>query len=216
MHFSYSTLNWMQTHSHCWINKMMGIKQERKYYFEEGTKAHRLIQNHVAGIEVRNDLDYLNVSFPLVEEKNFDEKLKFKFEYRGYQIIGYFDGWNFETRQFLEIKSSATPWSIAKFKKADQRKMYALASTLDSNFPIAKEAILITGSRDPRDWATKRLKVCKVPIVDKDYEDAKKFMDKGIDIFESGDFNGGLEDGRCVDRWCPWGNKCHFKGLGAA
>lgn len=208
MHFSYSTLNMLRTHSHCWINKQMGIKPEQKWYFTAGTEGHDLIQKHVSNAKKDPRLEGLEEYFPIVEKRPFDPDCKFSFMFEGYEIIGFFDGKNYETRHFLEIKLSGQPWSIGKFKRAVQRKIYAVAE------PVFTHATLITGSLHPNEWKQTPPKVYTIENTDKDREEAKKWLSEGIEIFENGDFNGGLdESGRCTDPRCPWGNKCHFKSF---
>ncbi len=207
MYFSYSTLNFLHTHSHCWINRMMGIKAEQNASMKKGIDGHEIIQRHVGGIKSDPRIEYLTEQFPIVEPKD-KESCKFVFQFMGYDILGFLDGDDPDNKRFLEIKLSSSPWSLKQFKDAVQRKIYALAK------PEYTSATLITGSLYPDEWPGKRLKVIQVPLTDKDREEAKIWMKEGIEVFENGDFNGGLdEDGRCTDPRCPWGNNCHFKKI---
>lgn len=205
MHFSFSTLNMLLEHPHCWVNKMAGIKQEDKEYFKLGRAGHNVIQKHVSGKEPHEHLKHITEKFPIVEERAFDDRCRFEFQYKGYKIVGFFDGLDPEAGRFLEIKLSGNPWSIAKFKKAEQRKLYALA------WPEATESVLITGKLNQDEWEKEPPKIYTVPVTKKDRESVKKWMDSALAVFEEGDFTKDLEDGRCNDPWCYWGKNCVFK-----
>lgn len=204
MHFSYTTLNMLQTSSHGWLNKVMGIPQEDKVYFREGTEGHRIIQDHVSGRKVDPRLSYLDIHFPIVEKRDFDPDTKFSITVDGYQIIGFYDG--LKPKGWLEIKLSSTPWRISQYVKSPQRWIYAYAD------PRLEVATLVTGSRNPDDWATQHLQVMEIPATEKDREKGLEFIRKGIEVFESGDFTGGLDDdGFCNDHRCLWGKNCQFR-----
>ena len=213
---SFSTINncLQPNNSHNWINKMMKIPVEVKPAMTAGRLGHDLIQKHVSGKELIKGLDYIKITFPIVEEKDFDERCKFSFEVKGYEIIGFYDGLDRENGNMLEIKLSSNPWSVGKFKKAVQRKIYSLAN------PDLKKAYLITGSTNPevwvknpeREWEYQPLKIYSLALTEKDRQDALKWIEAGIQLFENGDFSGGLdENDRCTDPWCPWGKNCSFK-----
>lgn len=185
---------------------MSGVKPEEKDFFKKGHEGHRLIQDHVAGIKKHEFLEHITEHFSIVEKVDFDKDCKFTMTIRGYEFIGFFDGKNPENKRFLEIKLSSTPWSLGKFKDSIQRKVYALAE------PTYTKAVLITGSLEPVEWKTNKLKVFELGLTQKDRDEALDWINKGLDIFEAGDFNGGLdENGRCTDRFCPWGQACFFK-----
>ena len=208
VHFSYSTLNFLHTHSHCWINKMMGIKVPENESMRLGKLNQRIIQEHVSGFKKDPRISYLTAEFSVVEKRDFDEDTKFTLNLFGYEIIGFFDGKSPEDKRSLEIKLSSSPWSMGKFKDSIQRKIYTLAE------PNYTESTLITGSLHPEEWEQNKLKFFVIKNTEKDKEDALKWIKEGILIFENGDFNGGLdEEGRCTDPWCPWGNACHFKQI---
>ena len=199
----------LRTASHCWINKMMKIQPEQYDYFTAGKEGHRIIQDHVAGIKKDPRLAFLTEVFPIVERRDFDPDCKFKMEIRGYDFIGFYDGKDPAYKRFLEIKLSSSPWTLGKFKDAIQRKIYALAE------PTYTEAMLITGSLKPDEWIITKPKIMTVDLTKADRDEAMQWINEGIDIFENGDFNGGLdENGRCnLGRGCPWGDACHFKHI---
>lgn len=207
---------------HEWINKQMGIPVPDYPFLKEGTDAHRIIQAHVSGKSICKDLKHIVTNFPVVEEKDFDEKCKFSFLLKGldghpdplvkeeYEIFGFVDGFDREKGRLLEIKTSSKPWSMTQFRDAMQRKIYALA------FPDFKEAYLITGSKDPFKWEKEAPKIYSLTLTRKDREEAFDWIVKGIKILESGDFSGGLdENGKCtgcfwnMDRY-PGIANCHF------
>lgn len=212
---SFSTINnCLQPHnSHNWINKMSGIKPEVTIYMTGGQLGHRLIQDHISGRKIIPGVE-IKPTFPIVEEKPFDERCKFSIKIGEYEIIGFKDGMNPEERSMAEIKLSGNPWSMLKFQKSPQRKIYALSD------PKLLVAYLITGGIDPETWVKtegkeyKPLKTYKVQVTDKDRQDGTDWIMAGIKLFEIGDFTGGLdENDRCTDRWCSWGKNCQFKQI---
>ena len=204
---SYSTINMLYEASHNWINKQMGIKQEDKIWFTQGKEAHRIIQDHVSGRKKDPRLEHITFHFPIVEEEDFDERTKFIIKVNEeYQVRGYMDGFNLETKQMLEIKSSSTLWTAGKYATLMQRKVYALGR------PDMVEGVLITCSRDPNKWAVEKPKTVIVQMTDADRAEAKEWIAKGIEIIEKGDFKGGLDEhGRCTNPRCLYGKNCLFK-----
>ena len=216
LHFSYSSLNDLIKCPHSWLNKMMGIKKPYRDYFVKGTEDHRIIQNHVSGRKRDPRIDWLKERFAIVEKRDFDPDCKFEIKIRGYSIIGYLDLQDPEHHRYGEMKFSSHPWSLGKFQKSMQRKLYSLAR------PEYDKAVLITGPFDPNLWVqrevagemTSELKVMELPITKQDRIDAEEWVNKALDIFEAGDFTGGLdENGRCIDRGCPYMENCHFRNI---
>ena len=202
--------------SHNWLNKQMGLKPEDHEYYHAGKKAHRIIQDHVSGKKPDERLLHIQYTFPIVEEVDFDSRCKFNFNFHHglldplatknkYNIIGFVDGLDPDNKTFLEIKSADPVWSLAKFQRAMQRKLYALAK------PDFKEAILITCSKDPSRWTTEAPRVYSVPLTDQDRKEASDWILGGIKMIEAGQFDGGLENGRCNDPRCYFGVNCQFK-----
>lgn len=206
LHFSYSSLNDLISCPHSWINKMMGIKKPDYGYFKEGKEGHRIIQDHIGGIKPYSKIEYLTERFSIVEEKEFDPRCKFEIFIDGYSIIGFLDARDEKEKKIGEIKLSSSPWSQGKFRSSPQRKIYALAH------PECERSILITGSRNPDEWDTNKLIIRELQITKKDREEAEEWIKKGLQIFENGDFTGGLdENGRCIDPRCPYGNNCYAR-----
>ncbi len=205
MHLSYSTINMVLEHPHCWLNKMMGFKPEEKPWMTEGREAHAIIQAHVSGKKLDDRLAYIGFHFPIVEETDFDPKCKFSFQFEGWEIIGFFDGLDPANKRFLEIKTSTEPWPISKYQQSYQRRLYSLAR------PEFTESILITGKRGPNTWKINQPKVYSLPLTDQDREEARVWLKKGIDFINAGDFTSDLVDGKCVDPRCYYGANCQFK-----
>ena len=207
MRLSFSSLNMLHEASHQWANKMMGIKVPDYPFLKEGKDAHRIIQDHVSGKKIHPFLKHIKIKFPVVEEVDFDERCKFSFPVKTdkgeCEIMGFYDGLDIKKGRLLEIKTSSTPWSLGKFRKSMQRKIYGL-----SNFKI-KEAFLITCPRNPDDWERNNPKLYSILFRASDYREATKWIFDGINIILKGDFTGGLdEDGKCTG--CFYGQNCSF------
>lgn len=210
----------------------MGLKPEDRPEYHQGTEAHLVIQQHVSGKKKDPRLEHLvdevdgqkiPIEFPIVEEKDFDERCKFNVtlkelfnvvppepgDYRPrdeYNIIGFFDGINKPKSRLLEIKTSSTPWGITKFIDLMQRKIYGLA------IPLLKETVCISGYRDMSLWQNEPPKFFTVPMRPEEKREALKWILGGIEIIESGKFDGGLdENGKCTDPRCYYGVNCSFR-----
>jgi len=209
---SFSAINnCLQPHnSHNWLNRVAEIEPEDHGYYHEGKEAHDVIQKHVSDAELHLDLLHITKKFEIVEKIEKDPECKFSFLFRGkeYKIRGYYDGRDKDTTELLEIKTSSAPWSLGKFQKSIQRKLYVL-----SNQKI-KTCYLITGKRKPAEWKETPPKLFKVPATLQDRQDAIDWLNAGINILESGEFTGGLtEDGRCNLPRCYFGCNCSFRNI---
>lgn len=233
IYLSYSSLNMLHNSSHQWACKMMGIEVPRNIYFDGGNYGQRIIQAHVSGKKKFDILEKLTQPFTVVEEKQFDERCKFvkHIEYGSDTIIiqGFADGLNPTEKRMMEIKLSSTPWSIGKYKKSMQRKIYAWG------FPQYEKGLLVTGMMLTReqiqeagndwlnwkaeDWEKRILEnwtespptASECAMTKEDAQEAEEYILKGIEILRAGDFTGGLENGVCTDRYCLYGDNCYFK-----
>jgi hypothetical protein len=210
---SYTSLNNL-LNGHEWINKQMGIPVPDYPFLREGKEAHRIIQDHVSGKKKHELLSHISIEFPIVEQKDFDERCKFTIPINEkYEVIGYVDGFNPEIGNLLEIKSSSTNWSMTKFRDSIQRKIYSLA------FPEYEESYLITGSKDPEEWKNDPPKLYSIHLSPEDKKEALEWITEGIKVLESGKFDGGLDsEGFCTG--CFWNMprfqdiaNCHFKRI---
>lgn len=207
---SYSSISNLYN-GHEWLNKQLGVPVPDYPFLKEGKEAHRIIQDHVSG-KIKNEfLKHIEINFPVVEEKDFDERCKFTIPIGDkYLVSGFIDGIDIKNNRFLEIKTSSKPWSMTQFRDAMQRKIYALSN------PKFKEAYIITGSKNPEIWEKEPPKMYSIPLTKKDRDEALDWIRGGILILESGKFTGGLdESGHCtgcfwnMDRYQNLAN-CHF------
>jgi hypothetical protein len=208
---SYSSISNLYN-GHEWLNKQLGIPVPDYPFLKEGKEAHRIIQDHVSG-KIKNEfLKHIEINFPIVEEKDFDERCKFTIPIGDkYLVSGFIDGIDIKNDRFLEIKTSSKPWSMTQFRDAMQRKIYALSN------PKFKEAYIITGSKNPSVWEKEPPKIYSLSLTQKDRDEALDWIRGGILILESGKFTGGLdENGKCtgcfwnMDRYQNLAN-CHFQ-----
>lgn len=200
---SYSTINNTINCNKYYLNhKVLGTPSVTFDYFTLGKEAHDIIQKHVSGTQEDPRLTKAGVSlpefkFPIVEKIDFDPETKFEIPFNdNYGVIGYLDGLDPDGKRFLEIKTGAKAWSMGQFIQLPQRKIYALAH------PDYTKMIAITTNRD-----LSEIKKYELNLTEKDREDAKEFIQKGIDIIEEGLFEGGekVDCPRCVFRdACQW------------
>jgi hypothetical protein len=217
IYLSYSSLNQLHNSSHEYLNKLLGAEVPEIIYLTEGKVGHRIIQAHVSGKKKDSRLSYLNITFPIVEERDFDDRLRFvkTLNLGGVEYIfqGFADGLNPYLKQRLEIKLSSTPWSIGKFEKSYQRKLYVW---FDKTY---KDDYLITGPRDPNVWDKQKLELMHLSPTDKDVKDAEDWVMKGIALLKdiktaikNREKSSGLsQDGKCINRWCLYSYNCQFK-----
>lgn len=197
---SYSTINncLQPENSHNWINKISGINIPETDSMKQGKYLHRKIQDQIKK-------DFLGYRFPIVEEKDQDERTHFEIQIdKEISVHGYLDGLNKRKKQFLEIKTGSKFWSINDFLKSEQLGIYSLG------FPKMTKVICITALQDESLWKVQLPKVFEIPITEKMKTRARKYIQDAIDLFIKGDFSGGLTDGVCLG-WCNYGRECLFK-----
>lgn len=206
---SYSTIeHCLQPHnSHNWLNKQMGIEVPDNDYFKEGKRLHRITQDHLSGKIIDERLKHIEYVFPLVEETDKDPRCEFFFKVNEkYQVHGFIDADNPEEKIFGELKFSGKMWTLGQFHKSIQRKIYALAK------PEYTHCIGITGLLDDSKWENERPKVYRIPLTQRDRDEAVKYINAAIELIEAGEFKGGLnEEGKCTDFRCYFGANCQFK-----
>ncbi len=202
---SYTTLNMLHTANHNWVNKMLGRIVPDRPEFRHGRLLHRIIQDHVSGIKTHPVLK-IPYTFDVVEVVDFDIKCKIKVRMSNkYEVIGYLDGFNTVENTSLEIKTGTKMWSLGQFQRSKQRCIYSLGKR------ELRENILITCNNYPCVWEHTPPKIYKIPVIQKDLDDAMTWIEQGIKIIEKGYFGGGLTDGRCLDPRCYYGDNCFFK-----
>ena len=200
MKLSYSTIKMLQEASHIWVNRLLGIPRVDYPWFAEGRRLHHLVQGHVSGKVAVKELIGFTDTFPLVEEVDFDERLRFTVPWQdGYELSGFVDGINNDTKHLLEIKTG-TMYSFGKFIKSMQRKLYQMAFP---NYSI----VLFTCGKEVVPYKTYEQK----PVTEKEIKSVTDWVNEGIKIIESNVFTGGLDaDGHCAVRYCEQGDSCHF------
>lgn len=217
VYLSFSSLNQIHNSAHEYLNKVMGVEVPENRFLTEGKVGERIITAHVSGTP-NEKIKFLTCSFPVIEEVQFDDRLRFKKEInvRGthYIIQGFADGLNPDLKTRLEIKLSSTPWSLGKFRKSMQRKMYTF---LDNG--EYKVDYLITGPRDPEKWDKNTLTLSRLEVDPQDPKDAEEWLMKGIERMENladimaerGPSTGLNEQGKCVNKFCLYGVNCRYK-----
>lgn len=194
---------------HNWINKINKVPQPENKYFELGSAAHRIMQDHLSGKVPNEAFSHIKAKFPIVEEVDFDDRLRFEVPYKEYLIMGFIDGLDRPMEEnpevMLEGKFSSSPWSLQQYKSSPQRKIYGWA------LRSLKHAILVTGKLNPDEWKLNRIKTAKVPFVEQDYIDAESYIDYAIQVLKDGAFTTDLVNGRCTDPRCYYGSNCMFK-----
>lgn len=209
MRLSFSTMRLLHECPHCYVNKMFKIKQPESIYLVEGKIAHGIMQRHVSDVEEHPAFAHIGLKFPVVEKIDFDPDCKFEVPFGKHTIIGFIDGLDKRVDEkptvMLEGKFSSSPWSLGKYKKDPQRKIYGWAMR------SVKTAYLITGKRTPEEWETIKPVTRKVDFTEQDYKDAEDYMSKAIKMIEEKDFYGDLDNGVCTSYNCWYGANCMFK-----
>lgn len=202
---SFSTINSVINCPHSWLTKQMGLPQVQSDFLTQGKEVHRVIQDHISGKDEKPLLKELNLPiFPIVEEKDFDERLKIEFNFnKSYQLMGFADGRTDDWKRIVEIKSSSKPWNQSRFAKSPQWKIYGLMK------PEIETVTLITTPRDIESWGAKNIKVFNADITDQHRKEARSFIEKGIGIIET------IKDQKLHEeepnRYC-WTVNCPFCG----
>lgn len=176
MMLSCSTLNAFLECPKSYLNKQMGLPKVDFEYFHYGKEGHKIIQEHISKKKLDERLKDLKLYFPVVEEKDFDERLKFELKFGKDSFIGFLDARNDEDKVFSDIKISTTLWTLKKFLDLQQRKVYQLAYP-DYSF------VGITATPDLKEVYTINL-----PSRAKDAENAKKWILEGFDKVRNSDF----------------------------
>jgi len=129
MQLSCSKLNSFLECPRTYLNATMYLEKEDFPYFHTGREGHAIIQKHISRKELDERLTekLSKYHFPVVEEKDFDERLKFKLKFGDDEFIGFLDARNDEQKVFSDIKISTTLWTMKKFLDLTQRKVYQLA-----------------------------------------------------------------------------------------
>jgi hypothetical protein len=129
-----------------------------------------------------------------VEEKDFDERLKFKLNFGSDEFIGFLDARNDEKKVFSDIKTSKTLWNMKKFVDLMQRKVYQLAYP-DYSFV----GITATPSLD-------KVYVVEIPNRPQDEETAREWIEDGFRAIKQSDFRPTEDKNKCFR--CVYRQSC--------
>lgn len=191
---SYSTMNALIHEPHTFICKyVLGLETFTTPYLEEGSRLHRIVQNHVSGRAEHPGLAHLPY-FPHVEQRPFDPAMQVRLPIDDtFSFIGYVDGLNPQTKQLLEIKTGSV-WNAQRFLDLVQWKLYAAA------LPDYVEVVFVNCSRSEAAWSRSTVAVYSHTITDADRAAATTFIAKAIHIVEHVDRYPLYVRGR--SRWC--------------
>src|SRR3712207_924400 len=105
---SFTTMNALIHEPHTFMCKYVhGLETFRTAAQEEGSRSHRIVQDHASGRAEHPGLAHLPF-FPHVEQQDCDPRTKVRMPINeDFSFIGYVDGLNPQTGQFLEIKTGA-------------------------------------------------------------------------------------------------------------
>jgi CRISPR/Cas system-associated exonuclease Cas4 (RecB family) len=187
---SYSTINNLYESPHSWINKQLGIEQPTSEAMAAGKVAHKILQDHVTGVKLDPRIP-LELSFKQAEYNCFapyNDK---------FSLYGFIDCISFNSKTFMEYKTSSSPWSQQKFDKLMQIPFYGLCT----NF---RKAFMVTSTKDLTGFKT----FYKV-ITEDEINNVKKWIDGAIYIIEKGDFFTDLDENKKC-KGCNWGQSCYF------
>ena len=191
---SYSTMNALIHEPHTFLCKyVLGLETFTTPYLEEGSRLHRIVQNHVSGRAAHPGLAHLPY-FPHVEQRPFDPTMQVRLPIDDtFSFIGYVDGLNPQTQQVLEIKTGSR-WSKQRFLDLVQWKLYAAA------LPDYAEVVFVNCSRPESAWSRRTVAVYCHTITEADRAAAAPFIARAIDIVAHVDRYPLYVKGR--SRWC--------------
>lgn len=215
---SFSTIkNCLQPeNSHNWVNKKNRVKFPENDAMRLGKELHREVQNHFAGNKIIKELGFIEDKFPVVEQKDFDERCRFYMQIDGdFAVQGFVDGKNLESKDVLEMKFVRNKlWSVSDFNTTYQKKLIALCMPTYKRF-VGFTAIMPekkkSGGFDYKIWKINKPKLYPIEFTEADRKEAREWIKKAMDTVVSGHFDGGLEDGVCTNRYCYYGVNCMFK-----
>jgi hypothetical protein len=168
-------------------------------YFEYGKEGHKIVQKHISRKTLDPRLNNFTLGyFPIVEEKDFDERLKFEMKFDEDKFIGFLDARNDDLKVFSDIKISTTLWTLKKFLDLMQRKVYQLAYP-DYSF------VGISATPDLSD-----VSVIEIPNRPQDAEKAREWIEFGIKAINESKFkaNPNANCFRCVYKNSCSDSKC--------
>ena len=124
---SYSTMHALIHEPHTFICKYkLDLETFTTPALAEGSRLHRIIQDHVSGRAPHPALAHLPY-FPHVEQHACDPAMQVCRRINDqFSFVGYVDGLNPQTKQLLEIKTGAV-WSRQRFLAHVQWQLYAAA-----------------------------------------------------------------------------------------
>ena len=146
---SFTTMNALIHEPHTFLCKYVhGLETFQTPAQAAGRRSHRLVQDHVSGRAEHPSLAHLPF-FPHVEQQDCDPRTRVRMPIDAdFGFIGYVDGLNPQTGQFLEIKTGAR-WSRQRFLDLAQWQLYAAA------LPDYREVVFVScpGSPENREFA---------------------------------------------------------------
>lgn len=176
---SYTSLNSAIKEPHTWLCKQMGLKTTSSPAMLLGKAAHEIVQKHLSGAEIHPILKEIDLpALPVVEEKDFDERLKFIFTYREYEIRGFLDARKEDWSEIGDIKSGGKVWSGTDFAKSDQFPLYTFCK------PEIQKVWLIAVPINLELWSKDSIKIHNTDVTAEYRARGKDFIDRGIHVIE--------------------------------
>lgn len=199
---SFSTINncLQENNSHCWINRQLGRKIPETPAMTQGKELQDYIKSHQS--------DFTELKDFKIGDSGRDEQMKMQILHgKEYLLLGYLDG--FSDNAFLEIKTGSKFWSLNQFYKSMQIRMYT--DMVDHLNKKVTKVICMTALSDLTLWKMQPPKFYEFDITDEMRSSAIEWINKAIEIYEKGVFQGGLDEfGKCT-RYCSYGENCYFK-----
>lgn len=202
--------------SHNWLNKINKVQYPETESMRLGKELHRQVQEHFLGKRIIEELSDFEYKFPIVEEKDFDERCRFFLKIDAdFSVQGFVDGKNPSIKDILEMKFVREKlWGVSDFNNTYQKKLIALC------MPEYKRLVGFTAvmpqqkpdsSFDFSIWKVNKPKTYPIEFTQQDRDEAMVWLKKAVQIIVEGNFDGGLVDGVCVNRFCTYGKFCMFK-----
>ncbi len=184
MILSYSFINNITQCPHIYLNKINENKNDPSTLpitssnMTKGRDTHEFVLSHLSGDKRQLLLEKLP-DLPIVEKFSFDKSIELRSPFSGgHELVGFVDARNADWSKAADVKSGKK-WSAGDFNKLMQWRVYAYLQ------PKIEKFYLINTPFVEKDWKPEDVLVFSVDISDKDRNDGREFIKRGVEIMDN-------------------------------